>query len=167
MASFSEEDIRQIREANDLVELFSERTRVQRRGRDFWCCCPFHQEKTPSCKIDPSTQTWHCFGCGEGGDAITYIEKLDDVGFVDALRFLARRAGIELKETETDRKNQDQTSPTARYLPRDRVVLSHAAHARSFTQKRRQHAIIFRGVIWVGTCRKRGTWGLRREGGGW
>ena len=106
MASFSEEDIRQIREANDLVELFSERTRVQRRGRDFWCCCPFHQEKTPSCKIDPSTQTWHCFGCGEGGDAITYIEKLDDVGFVDALRFLARRAGIELKETETDRKNQ-------------------------------------------------------------
>ena len=103
MASFSEEDIRQIREANDLVELFSERTRVQRRGRDYWCCCPFHQEKTPSCKIDPSTQTWHCFGCGEGGDAITYIEKLDDVGFVDALRFLARRAGIELKETETDR----------------------------------------------------------------
>ena len=46
MASFSEEDIRQIREANDLVELFSERTRVQRRGRDYWCCCPFMQDRS-------------------------------------------------------------------------------------------------------------------------
>ena len=108
MPSFSEEDIRQIREANDLVELFSERTRVQRKGRDFWCCCPFHQEKTPSCKIDPSTQTWHCFGCGEGGDIISYIEKIDGVGFVDALRFLARRANIELKESAADRKSQSK-----------------------------------------------------------
>lgn len=108
MPSFSEEDIRQIREANDLVELFSERTRVQRRGRDFWCCCPFHQEKTPSCKIDPSTQTWHCFGCGEGGDIISYIEKIDDVGFVDAVRFLARRANIELKENPADKRSQSR-----------------------------------------------------------
>ena len=108
MPSFSEEDIRQIRDANDLVELFSERTRGRRKGRDFWCCCPFHQEKTPSCKIDPSTQTWHCFGCGEGGDVITYIEKIDDVGFIDAVRFLARRAGIELKESAGDRRSQSK-----------------------------------------------------------
>ncbi len=99
MPSFSEEEIRKVREANDIVELFSERTTLRQRGRDFWCCCPFHQEKTPSCKIDPSTQMWHCFGCGEGGDVISYIRKLDDVDFVDALRFLARRANIELKES--------------------------------------------------------------------
>lgn len=108
MPAFSEEDIRQVREANDLVELFSERTRVQRKGRDFWCCCPFHQEKTPSCKIDPTTQTWHCFGCGEGGDIISYIEKLDDVGFVDAVRFLARRANIELKESPGERRSSSK-----------------------------------------------------------
>ncbi len=103
MAGFSEEDIRRVREANDLVDLFSERTQMRQRGRDFWCCCPFHQEKTPSCKVDPTTQTWHCFGCGEGGDAITYIRKLDDVDFVDAVRFLARRANIELKESPQER----------------------------------------------------------------
>lgn len=108
MPSFSEEDIRRIREANDLVELFSERVRVQRKGRDYWCCCPFHQEKTPSCKIDPSTQTWHCFGCGEGGDVYTYIQKIDEVGFVDAVRFLARRANIEIKESASDRKGQSK-----------------------------------------------------------
>lgn len=99
VAGFSEEDIRRVREANDIVELFSERTSIQQRGKDFWCCCPFHQEKTPSCKIDAVRQTWHCFGCGEGGDIISYIRKLDDVDFVDAVRFLARRANIELQET--------------------------------------------------------------------
>lgn len=72
---------------------------MRQRGRDFWCCCPFHQEKTPSCKVDPSSQTWHCFGCGEGGDIISYVQKLDGVDFVDAIRFLARRAGIELQES--------------------------------------------------------------------
>ena len=66
------------------MELFSERSVMRQRGRDFWCCCPFHQEKTPSCKVDPSSQTWHCFGCGEGGDIITYVQKLDGVDFLDA-----------------------------------------------------------------------------------
>lgn len=95
----SEEDIRRVREANDLVELFAERTVMRQRGRDFWCCCPFHQEKTPSCKVDPASQTWHCFGCGEGGDIISYVRKLDDVDFVDAVRFLARRGGVEITES--------------------------------------------------------------------
>lgn len=95
----SDEDIRKVREANDLVELFSERSVMRQRGKDFWCCCPFHQEKTPSCKVDSVSQTWHCFGCGEGGDIISYVRKLDDVDFVDAVRFLARRANIELTES--------------------------------------------------------------------
>ena len=108
MAGFSEEDIRRVREANDLVELFSERSVMRQRGKDFWCCCPFHQEKTPSCKVDAVSQTWHCFGCGEGGDIITYIRKLDDVDFVDAVRFLARRANIELKESDTATRARSQ-----------------------------------------------------------
>ena len=62
MAGISEEDVRRVREASDLVALVGERTPLRQRGRDFWCCCPFHEERTPSCKIDPSTQLWHCFG---------------------------------------------------------------------------------------------------------
>ena len=77
---------------------------MRQRGRDFWCCCPFHQEKTPSCKVDPSSQTWHCFGCGEGGDIITYVQKLDGVDFLDAVRFLARRGGVELHESPKAQK---------------------------------------------------------------
>ena len=98
MAGFSEEDIRRVREANDLVAVFGERTPVRQRGRDFWCCCPIHDEKTPSCKIDPSTQLWHCFGCGAGGDVFSLVMKLDDLDFPDAVRALAERANIEITE---------------------------------------------------------------------
>ena len=66
MAGINEDDIQKVREASDLVAVVGERTPVKQRGRDFWCCCPLHNEKTPSFKIDPVLQLWHCFGCGEG-----------------------------------------------------------------------------------------------------
>ena len=98
MAGFSQEDIQRVREANDLVDVVGERVPLKQRGRDFWCCCPFHQEKTPSCKIDPNTQLWHCFGCGEGGDLFAFVMKLDEMEFPDAVRWLAERAHIEIVE---------------------------------------------------------------------
>ena len=97
--AISEEDIQKVREATDIVALFSERVQVRQRGRDFWCCCPFHNEKTPSCKIDPSTQLWHCFGCGEGGDAFGFVMRADDLTFPDAVRALAERAHVDIVET--------------------------------------------------------------------
>ena len=97
--AISEEDIAKVREASDIVSIFAERVPLKQRGRDFWCCCPFHNEKTPSCKIDPSTQLWHCFGCGEGGDVFKFIMKSDDVSFPDAVRALAQRANIDIQES--------------------------------------------------------------------
>ena len=97
--AISDEDIQKVREATDLVALFGERVPVRQRGRDFWCCCPFHNEKTPSCKIDPSTQLWHCFGCGEGGDVFGFVMKMDDVSFPDAVRMLAERAHVDIVDT--------------------------------------------------------------------
>ncbi|MED9929186.1 MAG: CHC2 zinc finger domain-containing protein, partial [Slackia isoflavoniconvertens] len=98
MAGIPEDDIRRVREASDLVSIAGERVVLRQRGRDFWGCCPFHNEKSPSFKIDPSTQLWHCFGCGEGGDVFSFVMKLDDIGFVDAVCELARRAGIQITE---------------------------------------------------------------------
>ena len=96
--AISDEDIQKVREASDIVEVFSERVPMRQRGRDFWCCCPFHHEKTPSCKVDPVNQLWHCFGCGEGGDVFSFVMKMDDVGFIDAIRSLAERAHIDIAE---------------------------------------------------------------------
>lgn len=97
--AISNEDIQRVRDGNDLIEVMAERVPMKQRGHDFWCCCPFHEEKSPSCKADPSTQLWHCFGCGEGGDLFSFVMKIDDMGFLDAVRFLARRANIDIQET--------------------------------------------------------------------
>ena len=99
VAGISEEDIERIRRANDLVAVFGDRVPVRQRGRDFWCCCPIHEEKSPSCKIDPASQLWHCFGCGAGGDVFNLIMQLDDLSFPDAARKLADRAGIHIQES--------------------------------------------------------------------
>ena len=111
---FSDEDLNRVREASDLVTLFSEYVPLKQRGRDFWCCCPFHQEKSPSCKIDPSTQLWHCFGCGEGGDVFSFVMKHDGVSFPDAVRTLADRAHIQLSSEPSTQRVGD--SKKARLL---------------------------------------------------
>lgn len=94
----SDEDIQRVRDANDIVAVIGERNPVKQRGRDFWCCCPIHNEKTPSLKIDPALQLWHCFGCGEGGDVFGYVMKTEDMSFPEAVRRLADRAHIDIVE---------------------------------------------------------------------
>ncbi len=98
----SEEEIQKVREANDLVALMGERSPMRQKGRDFWCCCPVHNEKTPSCKVDPATQLWHCFGCGAGGDIFGFLMKVDGMSFPEAVQTLADRAHIVLTHSGQD-----------------------------------------------------------------
>jgi len=99
LARIDEDDIRRVREATDLVALIAERVVLKQKGRLFWGCCPFHNERTPSFKIDPDTQLWHCFGCGKGGDVFGYMMEAEKLEFPEAVRALADRAHIEIKET--------------------------------------------------------------------
>lgn len=98
-----DQDIQKVREASDVVSVIGERVQLQQRGREFWCCCPLHNEKTPSFKIDPATQLWHCFGCGEGGDVFGFVMKADGLSFPESVRKLADRAHIEIEEDARDR----------------------------------------------------------------
>jgi DNA primase len=86
----------QVLQATDIVELIGQSVALKRRGSKFVGLCPFHQEKTPSFSVDPAKQFFHCFGCKAGGNAIDFVMKRDRVEFLDALRVLAERAGIEL-----------------------------------------------------------------------
>ncbi len=95
---YSDEEIRRVREASSLKELFAMRGALVKRGGDFWCCCPFHHEKTPSLKIDDALGLWHCFGCGAGGDAISFVERAENMNFTEALEYLAERAHIPLQK---------------------------------------------------------------------
>lgn len=97
MALIPEEDIQKVIEASDLVQIASEVCPdLKQRGGKFLACCPFHKEKTPSFQIDPNLQLWHCFGCGEGGNIVTFVEKQYDMNFVETIEFLADKAGIQL-----------------------------------------------------------------------
>lgn len=100
----TDEDKDKVRSATDLVELVQETVELKPRGSEFWGCCPFHGEKTPSFHIIPSTQVWHCFGCGEGGDVFTYVMKRENLSFPDSIRYLAERAGIEISDEGPARK---------------------------------------------------------------
>ncbi|MDO9557181.1 MAG: DNA primase [Coriobacteriia bacterium] len=98
MGRICDEDIQRVRDATDLVSLISETVVLKKKGRLFWGLCPFHGEKTPSFKVDPSTQLWHCFGCSEGGDAFGFVMRTENLEFPDAVRRLAERAHIEIVE---------------------------------------------------------------------
>ncbi len=93
-----QETIEQVREASDIVQVIGEFLRLKKRGRNFLALCPFHIEKTPSFNVSPEKQIFHCFGCGKGGNVYTFLMEHEKMSFVDAVRFLARRANITIRE---------------------------------------------------------------------
>ena len=90
----------EIREKIDIVSFISEYLPLKKAGRNFKTNCPFHNENTPSLVISPERQIWHCFGCGKGGDAFTFLMEYENMEFPEALRALAKKAGVTLKESE-------------------------------------------------------------------
>ncbi len=99
MAFIPEEIIAQVIQRCDIVETISSYIPLKRAGRNFKAVCPFHPEKTPSFIINPDKQIFHCFGCGVGGNVITFVMKQDRLEFPEAIRFLAEKVGITIPES--------------------------------------------------------------------
>lgn len=87
---------------NPIDDVVSSYVRVKRRGRNSVGLCPFHGEKTPSFTVYSETSSFYCFGCGAGGDVITFIKKIENLSYIDAVRFLADRAGLKMPDEHTD-----------------------------------------------------------------
>ena len=95
----SKEIIEDIRSRCDIVELIGMFVQLRRAGTNTYkCLCPFHPEKTPSFHVDAARQTFHCFGCGKGGDVFRFFMEKENVGFIDALHMLASRVGVVIPE---------------------------------------------------------------------
>ena len=89
---------------NDIVDVVGSYVSLTPKGGSFWGCCPFHNEKTPSFHVLPDRQFYHCFGCKKGGGVINFIMDIENLSYPDAVRFLAKRAGMEVPEEEGDRE---------------------------------------------------------------
>ncbi len=100
MARYSDEIIEDVRQSNDIVDVISQYVGLKRSGRNYFGLCPFHNEKSPSFSVSPDKQIFHCFGCGAGGNVISFIMKVESVGFIEAVQLLAERANITLPELQ-------------------------------------------------------------------
>lgn len=101
---FSEDKVSEIIEKNDIVDVISEYMNLKRSGGNYMSLCPFHSEKTPSFSVSPSKQIFNCFGCGVGGNVVTFIQKIERISFVEAIKLLAERAGVELDEKRSPKE---------------------------------------------------------------
>lgn len=98
MSRISEEVIEQTRKGNDVVDIVTEYVQLKKQGRNYFGLCPFHQENSPSFSVSEEKQIFHCFGCGKGGNVITFIMEIESFSFIEALNHLAAKAQIELPE---------------------------------------------------------------------
>ena len=94
------EYVQEVVRRNDIADVVGQYVQLRRRGRTCTGLCPFHNEKTPSFVVYPETQSFYCFGCGAGGDVITFVRKISNLGYVEAVKQLASRAGMPLPEEE-------------------------------------------------------------------
>src|SRR5260370_8686292 len=93
----------------DLVKIVGEHLRLTKRNKELWGLCPFHQEDSPSFKVNPQMQPWYCFGCERHGDVFTFIELIEKTDKRGALQILAERAGVELKKLSPEQKERSDS----------------------------------------------------------
>ena len=113
---YSEELIEEVRTKNDIVEVVSGYVRMQRKGSNYFGLCPFHNEKSPSFSVSPGKQMYYCFGCGAGGNVITFLMEYENATFQEAVKMLADRAGIPLPELEYSEEARRKESRRAKLL---------------------------------------------------
>jgi DNA primase len=106
-----EDKVREVAERLSIVEVVSEYVQLRRAGANYTGLCPFHAEKTPSFNVNPAREIFHCFGCGAGGNAFSFIMRIEGLSFPEAVKLMARKTGIEIEErqlSQSEKQAQDE-----------------------------------------------------------
>ena len=103
---YSDDIIEEVRMKNDIVDVISGYVRLQKKGSSYFGLCPFHNEKSPSFSVSPGKQMYYCFGCGAGGNVFTFIMEYENFTFIEAVKYLAERAGVKLPEGEYSKEQR-------------------------------------------------------------
>jgi DNA primase len=101
MPRIKDESVREVVAAADMVEVVSGRTTLRKAGARYTGRCPFHEERTPSFSVNPGSKLYHCFGCGKGGDVITFVRETENLDFAEAVEWLAERFRVQLQYEES------------------------------------------------------------------
>ena len=146
MAYYSDDLIEEVRARNDIVEVISDHVRLQKKGSTYFGLCPFHNEKTPSFSVSPGKQMYYCFGCGAGGNVITFEMQYENFTFPEALQTLADRVGIELPKQELNAEQRRAADRKTKILEIHKVAAKYfyallrgpqGKHALEYFEKRK------------------------------
>ena len=119
---YPEELIEEVRMKNDIVDVISGYVRLQKKGSSYFGLCPFHNEKSPSFSVSRGKQMYYCFGCGAGGNVFTFLMEYENFSFIEAVKFLADRAGVELPEMEYSKEAKEKAGLRATLLEINKVA---------------------------------------------
>lgn len=111
MSLIPDDKIREVRERASILDVVSDYVSLRKSGANYQGLCPFHGEKTPSFNVNPARGIFHCFGCGVGGNAITFVAKMEGLSFPEAVKFLAKRVGVEIEDrpvSAAEKRRQDE-----------------------------------------------------------
>ncbi len=110
---YSDELIEEVRSKNDIVDVISSYVKLQKKGSSYFGLCPFHNEKSPSFSVSRQKQMYYCFGCGAGGNVFTFLMEYENYSFLEALKYLADRAGVELPRQELSKEARERADTKA------------------------------------------------------
>ncbi len=113
---YPDEIIEEVRTKNDIVDVIGSYVKIQKKGSSYFGLCPFHNEKSPSFSVSGHKQIYYCFGCGAGGNVISFIMNYENYTFPEAVKFLAERAGMTLPEIEYTKENKDRQNKRNKLL---------------------------------------------------
>ena len=159
--------VQAVLEAANIVDVISGYTSLRKRGVTYSGLCPFHQEKTPSFTVSADKGLYYCFGCGEGGDVVRFLERMENLSFTEVIEQLGERFGVPLEYEEAGGPDAGRKDRDARLLQLlDKAAMFYQRYLWESAERPGGARVPREARVWAGRCAGRSGWGCRPTSGG-